>query len=76
MNALAHKQHISPVADSSTSTTHIATSFTTTQNTNGQFVWSGDTLTWTSAGISRPNPAAWLACGGGSSPALYINLGP
>jgi hypothetical protein len=36
------------------------------------FAWQGDGLTWTVAGVSRPNASAWYVCGGQK---LYINLG-
>lgn len=48
-------------------------SFASTPNTNGAFAWSGDSLTWSSSGITRPNPAAWYVCG--SNRDLFINLG-
>ncbi|KAH8162459.1 hypothetical protein CIB48_g5779 [Xylaria polymorpha] len=51
----------------------LETWFDTTKNTYGTFAFQGDTLTWTVADITRPNPAAWLACGDDNQ--LYINTG-
>ncbi|CCO27757.1 hypothetical protein BN14_01744 [Rhizoctonia solani AG-1 IB] len=42
--------------------TKLKVSWQTSSATSGTFVWSGDALTWTIAGITRPNNAAWLAC--------------
>ncbi|KIO19715.1 carbohydrate-binding module family 1 protein, partial [Tulasnella calospora MUT 4182] len=54
----------------------LKTSFAATPNTYGTFAWSGDALTWTVSGITRPNNAAWLACtDAAAGPDLYINLG-
>jgi len=50
----------------------LSVNFSTTKNTYGQFAWQGDTLTWSAAGVSRPNTAAWYVCTGQQ---LYINLG-
>ncbi|KAF2629556.1 carbohydrate-binding module family 1 protein [Macroventuria anomochaeta] len=50
----------------------LSVTFSTTKNTYGQFAWNGDGLTWTVAGITRPNAAAWYVCTGQQ---LYINLG-
>ncbi|KAF2005142.1 carbohydrate-binding module family 1 protein [Amniculicola lignicola CBS 123094] len=43
-----------------------------TKNTYGTFKWNGDGLTWTVAGVKRPNEAAWYVCAGQQ---MYINLG-
>ena len=48
-------------------------SFASTPNANGAFAWSGDSLTWSASGITRPNPAAWYVCG--TNRDLFINLG-
>ncbi|ORY12371.1 hypothetical protein BCR34DRAFT_600748 [Clohesyomyces aquaticus] len=50
----------------------LAVSWSATPNTYGKFAFQGDGLTWTVAGISRPNAAAWYVCSGQQ---LYINLG-
>lgn len=50
----------------------LSVTFSTTKNTYGTFAWSGDGLTWTVAGITRPNASAWYVCTGQQ---LYINLG-
>lgn len=47
-------------------------SWAETKNTYGKFAWNGDGLTWTVAGVSRPNAAAWYVCSGQQ---MYINLG-
>ncbi|KAG8709826.1 hypothetical protein FRC08_017991 [Ceratobasidium sp. 394] len=52
-------------------------SWQTSSATNGTFVFSGDALTWTVDGITRPNNAAWLACTDSvEGQVLYANLGP
>ncbi|KAI0450562.1 carbohydrate-binding module family 1 protein [Xylaria acuta] len=51
----------------------LQTWFDTTKNPYGVFAFQGDTLTWTVADITRPNPAAWLVCGNDGQ--LYINTG-
>lgn len=50
----------------------LAVSFSASPNTYGTFAFQGDAVTWTVAGISRPNTAAWFVCTG---QALFINLG-
>ncbi|KAH6618621.1 hypothetical protein C7974DRAFT_378803 [Boeremia exigua] len=50
----------------------LSVTFSTTKNTYGQFAWQGDGLTWSVAGVTRPNAAAWYVCAGQQ---LYINLG-
>ncbi|KAF2036320.1 hypothetical protein EK21DRAFT_52660 [Setomelanomma holmii] len=50
----------------------LSVTFSTTKNTYGTFAWQGDGLTWTVAGLTRPNSAAWYVCAGQQ---LYINLG-
>lgn len=52
--------------------TKLALTFSTSKNTYGTFAWSGDALTWTVSGITRPNNAAWLVC---ANQQLFINLG-
>jgi hypothetical protein len=50
----------------------LATSFSRTKNTYGTFVFQGDTVTWKTSDIQRPNEAAWLVCEGQH---LFINTG-
>jgi hypothetical protein len=50
----------------------LSVTFSTSKNTYGTFAWQGDGLTWTVAGVSRPNASAWYVCTGQQ---LYINLG-
>jgi hypothetical protein len=61
---------VSPQTDSSV--TKLALTFSTSKNTYGTFAWSGDALTWSVSGITRPNNAAWLVC---ANQQLFINLG-
>ncbi|CAE6421303.1 unnamed protein product [Rhizoctonia solani] len=56
--------------------TKLKVSWQTSSTTSGTFVWSGDALTWTIAGITRPNNAAWLACADPvEGQVIYVNLG-
>ncbi|MCJ1308222.1 hypothetical protein MMC25_001875 [Agyrium rufum] len=57
---------------SSPSETTLPVAFSTTPNTYGTFAFQGDAVTWSVAGISRPNTAAWYVCTGEQ---LFINLG-
>jgi len=50
----------------------LSVTFSATKNTYGAFAWQGDGLTWSVAGVTRPNSAAWYVCTGQQ---LYINLG-
>lgn len=52
--------------------TKLGMTFEATQNTYGTFAFSGDAVQWTVPSINRPNPSAWLVCGGQQ---LFINLG-
>lgn len=56
----------------SAAATYLPVSFTTSKNSFGTFAYQGDTLTWSAAGVQRPNVAAWYVCEGKS---LWINLG-
>ncbi|KAI0342450.1 hypothetical protein BDW22DRAFT_1330769 [Trametopsis cervina] len=52
-------------------------SWQTTPAASGTFAWSGDTVTWTSPTISRPQSNAWLICpDAAGNKDLYVNLGP
>ncbi|EIN14465.1 carbohydrate-binding module family 1 protein [Punctularia strigosozonata HHB-11173 SS5] len=43
----------------------------------GTFMWSGDTLEWENASISRPQLNAWLVCPDSAGNLdVYVNLGP
>lgn len=46
--------------------------FETSVNAFGTFGWSGDAVTWSATGVSRPNLSAWLVC---EEQGLFINLG-
>ncbi|KAF1916966.1 hypothetical protein BDU57DRAFT_587818 [Ampelomyces quisqualis] len=50
----------------------LSVTFSETKNVHGKFAWQGDGLTWTVAGVNRPNASAWYVCAGQK---LYINLG-
>lgn len=50
----------------------LAVTFSENKNSYGKFAWQGDGLTWSVAGVSRPNAAAWYVCEGQK---MYINLG-
>lgn len=50
----------------------LSVTFSASKNTYGAFAWQGDGLTWSVAGVTRPNSAAWYVCTGQQ---MYINLG-
>ncbi|TDZ19007.1 putative endoglucanase type F [Colletotrichum orbiculare MAFF 240422] len=50
----------------------LETWFSTTKNTYGTFAFQGDTLTWSTPDINRPNLAAWLVC---ENQEVFINTG-
>jgi hypothetical protein len=50
----------------------LAVTWSAQKNTYGKFAFNGDGLTWSVAGIQRPNAAAWYVCTGQQ---MYINLG-
>ncbi|KAF5515352.1 putative 1,4-beta-D-glucan cellobiohydrolase C [Colletotrichum siamense] len=50
----------------------LETWFATTKNTYGTFAFQGDTLTWSTPDIKRPNLAAWLVC---ENQEVFINTG-
>jgi hypothetical protein len=50
----------------------LAVTFSETKNSYGKFAWNGDGLTWSVAGVQRPNAAAWYVCSGQQ---MYVNLG-
>lgn len=50
----------------------LQTWFNTTQNGYGTFAFQGDTVTWSTPDINRPNLAAWLVC---ENQQLFINTG-
>ncbi|KFA69883.1 hypothetical protein S40285_09265 [Stachybotrys chlorohalonatus IBT 40285] len=62
--------HVENPADRTQRT--LETWFERTPNTHGTFIFQGDTVTWRTSDISRPNEAAWLVCEGQR---LYINTG-
>ncbi|KAI5799913.1 hypothetical protein EDC01DRAFT_628430 [Geopyxis carbonaria] len=62
--------HVAERADSSVMKLQL--SWDAAPATYGSFAFSGDTLTWTHASITRPNSAAFLVC---ESQHVYINLG-
>ncbi|XXG98284.1 metalloendopeptidase [Hypoxylon texense] len=64
--------HVEKPADLASPPRTLATSFNTTENTFGTFVFQGDALTWSVPDIQRQNLAAWLVC---ANQALFINTG-
>ncbi|KAI1396821.1 hypothetical protein F4819DRAFT_115592 [Hypoxylon fuscum] len=64
--------HVEKPADLANPPRTLATSFNTTENTFGTFVFQGDALTWSVPEIKRQNLAAWLVC---QNQALFINTG-
>ncbi|KAK6207618.1 hypothetical protein QIS74_12699 [Colletotrichum tabaci] len=50
----------------------LETWFSTSKNTYGTFAFQGDTLTWNTPDINRPNLAAWLIC---ENQEVFINTG-
>lgn len=64
--------HVEEPADKANPPRTLATSFNTTKNTFGTFVFSGDAVTWSVPSIKRQNVAAWLVC---KNQQLFINTG-
>lgn len=50
----------------------LTTWFNATENPYGTFAFQGDTLTWSTPDIKRPNLAAWYVCG---DQQLFVNTG-
>ncbi|KAF9878080.1 hypothetical protein CkaCkLH20_04656 [Colletotrichum karsti] len=50
----------------------LETWFSASKNTYGTFAFQGDTLTWSTPDINRPNLAAWLVC---ENQEVFINTG-
>lgn len=50
----------------------LATTFNTTKNAYGTFVFQGDAVIWSTPEFQRQNLAAWLVC---ANQALFINTG-
>ncbi|KAJ7628419.1 hypothetical protein FB45DRAFT_918251 [Roridomyces roridus] len=55
--------------------TYIGMTWKTTPDTLGTFVFSGDSLEWSSPSVSRQQTNAWLVCPSGSTLFIYLNLG-
>ncbi|KAL0562551.1 hypothetical protein V5O48_019536, partial [Marasmius crinis-equi] len=52
-------------------------SWSSSPATSGTFVFSGDTVEWSSPTITRPQNNAWLVCpDSAGNKDLYVNLGP
>lgn len=64
--------HVEQPADLADPPRALAASFEEAESEFGEFVFSGDALTWDVAGLTRENNAAWLVCEDG---ALFINTG-
>ncbi|PPQ77952.1 hypothetical protein CVT25_015427 [Psilocybe cyanescens] len=65
---------VEPRADSSV--VKLKVSWSTTPATDGTFVFSGDTVEWSTPSITRPQNNAWLVCpDADGNKLLYVNLG-
>ncbi|KAJ7764557.1 carbohydrate-binding module family 1 protein [Mycena maculata] len=64
---------VDPPANSSV--TMLGMTWSTTPDTLGTFVFSGDSLEWSSPTVPRPQTNAWLVCPSGTTLFIYINLG-
>ncbi|KAJ7792649.1 carbohydrate-binding module family 1 protein [Mycena olivaceomarginata] len=49
--------------------------WSTTPDTLGTFVFSGDSLEWSSPSVKRQQNNAWLVCPSGTTLSVFINLG-
>ncbi|KAJ7151387.1 carbohydrate-binding module family 1 protein [Mycena crocata] len=65
---------VTPPADSTV--VKLGLTWSTTPDTLGTFVFSGDTVEWSSPTVKRAQTNAWLVCPNGAILTLYINLGP
>ncbi|THH02042.1 hypothetical protein EW026_g767 [Hermanssonia centrifuga] len=55
----------------------LGVTWSTTPAATGTFVWSGDTVEWSSPTITRPQSNAWLVCpDAAGNKLLFVNLGP
>ncbi|KAJ6463938.1 hypothetical protein C8R45DRAFT_503913 [Mycena sanguinolenta] len=64
---------VEPPANSSV--TKLGLHWATTPDTLGTFVFSGDSLEWSSPNVVRQQTNAWLVCPSGTTLNVYINLG-
>ncbi|KAJ6613608.1 hypothetical protein B0H10DRAFT_218430 [Mycena sp. CBHHK59/15] len=64
---------VEPPANSTV--TKLGLHWSTTPDTLGTFVFSGDSLEWSSPTITRQQTNAWLVCPSGTTLLVYINLG-
>ncbi|KAL0067439.1 hypothetical protein AAF712_005426 [Marasmius tenuissimus] len=65
---------VEPLTD--TTAKKLKVTWSASQATSGTFVWSGDTLEWSSPTITRPQINAWLVCpDAAGNRDLYVNLG-
>ncbi|KAJ7178061.1 hypothetical protein C8R46DRAFT_1212779 [Mycena filopes] len=64
---------VAPPANSTV--TKLGVSWSTTPDTLGTFVFSGDSLEWSSPTVKRQQNNAWLVCPTGSILSVFINLG-
>ncbi|KAJ6588285.1 hypothetical protein B0H19DRAFT_924039 [Mycena capillaripes] len=58
-----------------TTVVKLGVSWSTTPDTLGTFVFSGDSLEWSSPSVKRQQNNAWLVCPNGSTLLVFINLG-
>ncbi|KAJ7028682.1 hypothetical protein C8F04DRAFT_1043755 [Mycena alexandri] len=64
---------VAPPANSTV--TKLGMSWSKTPDTLGTFVFSGDSLEWSSPTVPRQQTNAWLVCPSGSTLSVFINLG-
>ncbi|KAJ7721034.1 hypothetical protein B0H16DRAFT_1738523 [Mycena metata] len=64
---------VAPPANSTV--TKLGLSWSKTPDTLGTFVFSGDSLEWSSPTVPRQQTNAWLVCPSGSILSVFINLG-
>ncbi|KAF7292992.1 4-O-methyl-glucuronoyl methylesterase [Mycena indigotica] len=64
---------VTPPANSSVA--YLAVSWSTKPDTLGTFVFSGDSLEWSSPSVKRQQNNAWLVCPSNNTLFVYINLG-
>ncbi|KAK7029420.1 hypothetical protein VNI00_014674 [Paramarasmius palmivorus] len=67
---------VEPLTDTSASAKKLKVSWSTTPATDGTFVFSGDTVEWSSPNVKRSQNNAWLVCpDADGNRLLYVNLG-
>ncbi|KJA14838.1 hypothetical protein HYPSUDRAFT_149882, partial [Hypholoma sublateritium FD-334 SS-4] len=76
MNAAGTNLYAIVAPPASPNATMLSMSWSTTPATSGTFVFSGDTVEWSSPTITRPQSNAWLVCpDAAGNRLLFVNLG-